>query len=119
MGKKIRAIVKRPDELIGHVTAVSNSLENLQRIVGGYIQIVPIRMYPNIVVICNEDGRLQHLPFNCTVTGHGPAGDFEVGFVGDIIVVGVEGDELADLPAEITRKMWASWIHPSAAVLLK
>lgn len=100
MAEKIRAIVKRADEEIGHVTAVSNSLENLQRTVGGYIEAVTIiNEDPKVVIICNEVGRLLGLPYNCTIDG--------ISFVGDILAVGVDGDEFADLPLAVTRKMWA------------
>lgn len=97
---KIRAIVKRVDEPIGHVTAISNSLRNLQKTVGGYIETVTF-FYEGkpVVVICNEEGRLLGLPYNCTIGG--------VDFCGDIIAVGVDGDEFTDLPESISRKTWA------------
>ena len=105
---KIRAIVKRPDEEIGHVTNISPTLENLQNIVGGYIEAVTIR--PGVVVICNEEGRMKGLEYNCIVSGRDLVGDFEVGFVGEIVVVGAEEDEFCDLPEWVTRKEWASWL---------
>ena len=48
---KIRAIVKRPDEKYGHVTNISCTLKNLQRIVGGPIETVSFG--PGAVIICN------------------------------------------------------------------
>lgn len=115
---KIRAIVKRPDELIGHVTNIENSLENLQRTVEGYVQAVNFRakvLYggPDFSVICNEGGRLFGLDQNCTVDAstiynvRGP-----VSFVGTIAVVGIDGDEFADCP--MTRKYWAELLKPAA-----
>ncbi len=96
---KIRAIVKRPDEAVGHVAYVSNTLKNLQNIVGGYIEAVTVvDEDPKVVIICNEEGRLLSLPYNCTIEG--------IDFYGDIIAVGVCGDEFADLPAAVTRKVW-------------
>jgi len=106
--EKIRAIVKRPDEEIGHVTNISPTLKNLQNIVGGYIEAVTIR--PSVVVICNEEGRLKDLDYNCTVSGRDLVGDFKVGFVGEIVVVGADEDEFCDLPGWVTRKEWASWL---------
>lgn len=35
---KIRVIIKRPDEKIGHVCNISHTLENLQKTVEGYIK---------------------------------------------------------------------------------
>ena len=96
---KIRAIVKRPDEDIGHVTSISNTLKNLQNIVGGYIETVTIiAEEPKVVIICNEEGRILNMPYNCTING--------IDFCGDIIAVGVDGDEFADLPEAVTRKVW-------------
>lgn len=105
---KIRAIVKRPDEVYGHVTNISPTLKNLQRIVGGYIEAVMIR--PGVLVLRNREGRLRGLDYNCTVSGRDLAGDFKVGFVGEIVVVGADEDEFCDLPEWVTRKEWASWL---------
>ena len=40
--KKIKCIIKRPDEEYGHVTNISPRLENLQKTVEGYIETVPL-----------------------------------------------------------------------------
>lgn len=85
--EKIKCIVKRPDS-IPYVTWVSNNLENLQRFVGGYIETVT--PFEDMVIICNEEGRLLNLPYNCEVCG--------MDFVGSIIFCGVDGDEFADVP---------------------
>jgi len=90
MANKIKVIIKRPDEEYGHMTWISNTLENLQRNVGGFIETVTLGVVPRIVIICNEEGRLQGLPYNCTICGHA--------FVGDIIIAGIDGDEFADVP---------------------
>ena len=78
---RIKVIIKRPDEKIGHMTWISDSLENLQRTVGGYIETVPLS--EDTVIICNEEGRLRGLEPNCRVG--------RVSLVGTIIVAGVQG----------------------------
>ena len=88
--KKIKVIVKRPDEP-GHMTNISNTLENLQRTVGGYIETVTLST--DCVIICNEEGRLQGLPYNCRIAG--------VDFVGTIIAAGVDGENFADVPCSL------------------
>lgn len=96
---KIRAIIKRPDEEYGHVTNVANNLENFQRNVEGYIEAVTYYEpwgTPRFVIICNEEGRIRELPYNCEVGGNL--------FFGTIIVVGVKGEEFADCP--ITFRQW-------------
>lgn len=91
---KIKAIVKRTDEAVGHMTWISNTLENLQRTVGGYIEAV--QLWNDIVVICDEEGRIKRKDANCVVKG--------IDFVGDIIVLGIDGDEFADVP--ISMREW-------------
>ena len=86
---KIKVIIKRPDSKPYSVW-ISNTLENLQRNVDGYIETVTITK--DMVVICNEEGRLRHLPYNCHVIGYN--------FFGTIIFAGVKGDEFADVPCE-------------------
>ena len=54
MAKKIKCIVKRPDEQFGHVTWISDSLKNLSNTVGGYIETVTLDN--GVVLICNEEG---------------------------------------------------------------
>ena len=98
MAYKIKAFIKRPDEEYGHSTSVSNTLENFQRNVGGYIEVVGIA--PGVVVVCDEEGRLKGKPYNCTIFG--------IDFVGDIVVVGVDGEEFADVP--ISWDTWKKWI---------
>ena len=96
---KIRVIIKRPDEEFGHVTNISPSLKNLQKTVGGYIECVTLGLYEwgNIHIICNEEGRLDGLEYNCEVCG--------IDFVGTIIVAAANGEgELIDLP--ISFEIW-------------
>lgn len=83
----ISALIKRPGEPPRHVN-VSNNLEALQRNVGGYIETVTVAT--DFCIICNEEGRLLGLPHNCSICG--------VDFVGTILMVGVDGEEFADLP---------------------
>lgn len=56
MADKIKVIVKRPDELYGHMTNISNTLENMQKIVEGPIETLTM---PGYVLILNEEGRIR------------------------------------------------------------
>lgn len=85
---KIKAIIKRPDEEFGHMTNISERLENLQRTVGGYIECVSPD--PRIVIICNEEGKLIGLEPNMKIPG-----DI---ICGTIIVVGISGEDFSDVP---------------------
>lgn len=96
--RKIAAIVKRPDEEYGHMTFVSNTLENFQRTVGGYIETVPLQC--GVIAIVNEEGKLQGLEPNLRIPG-------DV-LVGTIILCGVDGEEFTDIP--IDYQTWKQYI---------
>ena len=99
MSEVISALLKRPGEIPRHVN-VSNSLEALQKNVEGYIETVTIAQ--DLVIICNEEGRIREMPYNCTICG--------VDFVGPILMVGRKGTEFADLPVDwkILKKLFSS-----------
>ena len=69
---------------------IPNTLEELQASVGGHIETLTIAS--DAVIICNEEGRLQGLPYNCTFFG--------ADFVGPILISGVDGEEFASLSPE-------------------
>lgn len=108
---KIKCIIKRPDEEYGHMTWIHNNLENFQRNVGGYIECVTLVhqtlgvdgecVLPGLAIICDEEGRLKHKEYNCNVDG--------ISFVGDIIAVGVKGEEFCDIP--LTFEDWKEWVQ--------
>ena len=73
---------------------IPNTLEELQATVGGYIETVTLAA--DTAIICNEEGRLLGLPYNCRFLG--------VDFVGPILVVGVAGDKTRYL--RVTQRLW-------------
>ena len=102
---KIRVYVKEPGRS-PELKEVDNTLEALQKIVGGFIETVSIA--DNAVIICNEEGRLKDLPYNCSLFG----GDY----VGTIILAGVDEDEFDDwqLSPSSTKVLFPYlWEEPS------
>lgn len=97
---KIKVLIKRPDEEVGHITYISNTLENLQRTVGGYIQVVPLT--EDALMICNEEGKLLGLEPNFTFQREM--------IVGTVIIAGDDGDEFGDIPAYLTRTTWERFL---------
>lgn len=89
MSKKIDVLIKEPGKRPRHVW-ISNTLENLQKTVGGYIETVTLAT--DLVIICDEEGKLKDKPYNCTVCGED--------LVGTIIFAGVSGDEFSDIPTD-------------------
>ncbi len=88
---KIKVIIKQPGR-VPYVTNISNTLENLQKTVDGYIETVTL--CSDLVIVCNEEGRIRGLPHNCKVCG--------VDFVGTVVFAGVDGDEFCDVPCTYT-----------------
>ena len=103
---KIRAIIKRTDEEYGHVSNISASLKNLQKLVDGPIEVTSIT--DDTVILCNEEGKLRNLPKNFIKSAGFPFSDV---IVGDIMVVGVEGEEFTDCPLDFATWKWLlkSW----------
>lgn len=73
---------------------IDNTLEALQKAVGGYIETVSIKDEPDreewAVIICNEEGRLLDMFENITIGGWD--------FYGPIVICGQDGEEFADAP---------------------
>lgn len=82
-------IIRKDPGAPAYIDTVENSLKAMQEIVGGHIETVTIAL--DVVLICNEDGRLLNLPYNCTVLG--------VDFYGPIFAAGYSGEEFCSLPA--------------------
>ena len=99
--KKIRVIIKDPGSKPRSVW-ISDTLENLQKHVGGYIEINHIAT--DLVVICDEEGRLKDKPFCARILNWN--------FVGTIILAGSKGEDLADIPvtmAELREAFPSLW----------
>lgn len=73
-----------------HVVEIGNTLEALQKEVGGYIETVT--MFTDMAIICNEEGRLMGMEHNLEFAG--------IEFVGTVLFVGIDGDEFCDLSDE-------------------
>lgn len=114
----ITIYLKRPEDKGFEPVRIANTLENLQQLVGGYIETLTLP--GNVVAIfrkvkrsatsesdCSqspsvastglapgmaeyEEGRLHGLPYNFSVHG--------IGLVGPVIIAGTDGDEFANAP---------------------
>ena len=74
---------------------IRNNLETIQKLTGGYVEVVELA--ENLCCICNEEGLLYGLPYNCEICGYH--------FVGDIIIAGVDGEEFANCPLKTRKEM--------------
>ena len=93
----MRVIIKHPGRQ-ATVEDIDNTLEALQSIVGGYIQVISVAT--NCVMICNEEGRLLGLPRNNRIAG--------VDFCGPVIIAGADGCDFTDCPVTLEgfEKYW-------------
>ena len=88
----VKVIVKHPgkdpEELV-----IPNELEAFQRLVGGYIETLPIAA--DMLAIVNEEGKLRGMEPNMIVNG-------EL-LVGPVVFAGVDGEDLCDVPVGLDR----------------
>ena len=84
---QILVVIKEPGKEPRVEPLFDNTLDAFKEAVGGWIECVTIA--DDLVIICNEEGKLRGLPFNVEVLG--------CLLVGTIVVAGVKGDEFASL----------------------
>ena len=78
----MRAIIKEVGKE-PRVEVIENELPTLQKLVGGHIEVV--RVTPDVLMICNEEGKLKGLPPNFS-TGQDV-------IVGTVVFVAFDGTE--------------------------
>ena len=74
-------VVRKEVHCNPHVVEIGNTLEALQKEVGGYIETVT--MFTDMAIICNEEGRLMGMEHNLEFAG--------IEFVGTVLFVGIDG----------------------------
>lgn len=93
MEKKISVLIKEPGK-DAYRKEIDNTLESLQREVGGYIEAMTIA--DDLVLICDEEGKLKNKPANFAFYG-------DV-FIGTVILAGADEDDFKSLP-ECTEEL--------------
>lgn len=88
--KQIRVLVKAPGwKAVWQV--VPYDLKALQGLVGGRIEHTALAK--DLVILSDEEMPFKSSRYNCTISG--------IQFFGTIVLAGVAGEELADLPFEV------------------
>ncbi len=93
-GTEMKAIIKAPNEAVGHHVVVPNDLHTFQSLVGGYIETVPVTR--GVVMVINECGKINNLPYNISIPHDWIAGT--------LLVVGVEGEDFCDCPISLETR---------------
>lgn len=88
----IRTIVIDPGK-DPRMETIRNDLHTLQRLVGGYIEAVPLA--EDMAMIVNEEGKLMDLPKNFKLP------ILKDTIVGTALFVGVDGEEFDDVPVTL------------------
>lgn len=73
---KMRVVVIEPDKP-GYITEIDDSLASMQKVVGGYIQVIPAESVPggdvlrdrDLILVLNEEGKLEQLQPNFPLWG--------------------------------------------------
>lgn len=94
---KIR-ILAIPVDREPYITNIENSLRDMQRFVGGYIETVTVLEAPKLILICDEEGLLKGKKPNPIIKNIRERGLWMPEIVGDCFFCGVRGEEFADLP---------------------
>lgn len=78
---------------------IENKLEALQAAVDGYIEVVTL--VPDVaVMLVNEEGLMRGMPYNAFATLIAAQN-----IVGPALIVGVDGEEFTDIPADIANSV--------------
>ena len=81
-----------------YITNIENSLRDMQRFVGGYIETVTVLEAPKLILICDEEGLLNGKKPNPSIKNIRKRGLWMPEIVGDCFFCGVDRGEFADLP---------------------
>lgn len=96
-----------------YVTDIGNDLRSMQQAVGGYIQAV----YPyeeTVVLVCNEEGKLDGLPLNRALRDED--GDIYDVVAGNFFLAGIGDDDFIDLPDELVEQFTEQFWQPEVFV---
>ena len=99
----MKAIMKMPNHNYYEVV-IPNDLKALQKLVDGYIEVVPYPYHKNTVIICNEEGLINDMTYKCQLGEHY--------LFGTILICGVDGEEFCDVDPEVApdlQKRFPVW----------
>lgn len=96
--KEIKVLIVEPGQN-PRTARIDNTLEAMQEVVGGYIEVIQIGISP-FVIVCNEEGKLLGLPENRPLGGDMIRGTF---FIAD-----TDGDEFASLDERLGLSFFCS-----------
>ena len=91
-------VIKKEPGKMPVLADVENTLEALQKEVGGMVEAVTLTK--DLVILCDEEGRLEGKEKNIEIPKMG------IDFVGTVLFVGFDGEEFCDVP-EADFLLWS------------
>ena len=82
----IKVLIKEPWKK-AVMKEIPNTLEALQKIVGGFIELVTIST--DVSAVVNEEGLINGLKYNVSIGGHA--------LFGTVILLGIDGEDFCSL----------------------
>ena len=98
-----------------YVKEIGNSLESMQKIVGGLIE----PFYPfdeQVCIVCNEEGKLLGLPLNRAVRDHD--GEIMDIIAGAAFICDCSGEDFGSLTEEQQKRYQKMFSEPEVFVML-
>ena len=98
----MRVILVEPN-IPPRIAEVENTLKSLQNTVGGYIEVISMdHLDPNIILICNEEGKIRDLPVNRILYNrYGNALDY---IAGTFMICAERNGEFVSIPKKLENK---------------
>jgi len=93
----MKAIMVRPGGR-PEIIEIENELHALQKAVGGHLESVTLG--EDWCVLCDEERRFKGEPYTCSING--------VVFGGVVLIVGIAGEDFADIPQHMAERLVAS-----------
>lgn len=106
---EVKVIIAEPMRE-AYIYTIKNELEELQKLVGGYIQTVPFTD-DNVCIICNEEGKMNGMALNRALYHEGEIWDI---IAGTMIIVGDDymKGEFISLTDEQAEKYLNQFLKP-------
>lgn len=108
--EKMTVVMVKPGRE-AEITQIGTKLEDMQKVVGGYIEAI----YPyddEVAIVCNDEGKLQGLRPNRALYSNDEDGEVYDIIFGTYFVCGLGEDDFASLTPELAQKYQEEFRYP-------
>jgi len=109
----MKVVMLKPGEY-AEVTEIGNELEDMQEVVGGFIEAV----YPfddEVAIVCNEEGKMADLE-PCRGLRYPDTDKLYDFLAGPCFICGLTEDDFGDIPDDLARKYLDMFYEPEILV---